>query len=166
MVALSDVDSILPVPDLDYIAPGVSHCRVILDSEVFESVEEAALHLSALLGPHSGIDEPLSSSHCVEEELYRIQSISVTVIDETPRRSSHVSRLEEAEGSSSVSPQDSLPANRLLANIGGHLSNIEGRASGASSRHYVSAIVHLEVLVCVFSRDVACSQELVHNLDL
>ena len=71
MVTLGDVDSILSVPDLDYVASGVSHRRVILDSEMFESVDETALHVSALLGPHSSIDKPLSSSHRVEEELYR-----------------------------------------------------------------------------------------------
>src|SRR5881628_2504604 len=125
MIALGDVDSILTISYLDYVAARVSHSRVILDSEMFKGVDETALHVSALLSPHCSIDKPLSSSHCVEEELYRVQSIPVAVIDEAPRRSSHVSRLEEAEGSSSVSPQNPLSSNRLLAHVCGHLSDIE-----------------------------------------
>src|SRR2546425_9310560 len=125
MIALGDVDSILTISYLDYVAARVSHSRVILDSEMFKGVDETALHVSALLGPYSGIDKSLSSSHCVEEELYRFQSISVAVIDEAPRRSSHVSGLEEAEGTSSVSSQNSLSSYRLLANVGSHLSDVE-----------------------------------------
>src|SRR5207244_9882474 len=163
MVALGDVYSILTISYLDYVAARVSHSRVILDSEMFESVDEAALHVSALLSPHRSIHKPLSSSHCVEKELYRVQPVPIAVIDEAPRRSSHISRFEEAEGSSSVSPQDSLSSNRLLAHVSSHLSNIERRASGPRPRHYDSAVVHLEVLVCIISRDIACSCELVHD---
>src|SRR3989442_15740540 len=121
---------------------------------MFESVDETALHVSALLGPNSSIDEPFSSSHCMEEELYRFQSVPIAVIDEPSRGSSHISGLEKAEGSCSVSSQDSLSSNGLLAHVGGHLSDVERGASGASSCHYDSAVVHLEVLVCVFSRNV------------
>src|SRR5207244_4618883 len=115
-------------------------------------IDEGALHVSSLLSPPRCLHQPLSSSHCVEEELYRVQPVPIAVIDEAPRRSSHVSRFEEAEGSSSVSPQDSLSSNRLLAHVSSHLSNIERRASGPRPRHYDSAVVHLEVLVCIISR--------------
>src|SRR3989442_4201614 len=124
MVALSDVDSILPVPDLDYIAPGVSHCRVILDSEVFESVDETALHVSALLGPHSGIDEPLSSSHCAQHPPHPPHPTPPTPIPPTPPPTPHPPTLQQPHAPPPPSPPDSLPANRLLANIGGHLSKI------------------------------------------
>src|SRR5207237_1070053 len=107
------------------------HSRVILDSKMLKGVDETALHVSALLSPHRGIHKPLSSSHCVEEELYRVQPVPIAVIDEAPRRSSHVSRFEVAEGSSSISPPDSLASYRRLAHVGSHLSNIERRASGA-----------------------------------
>src|SRR5438132_519206 len=103
MVALGDVYSILSVPYLDYVAARVSHSRVILDSEMFKGVDETALHVSALLSPHRSIHKPLSSSHCVEEELYRVQPVPIAVIDEAPRRSSHVSRFEVAGASWSSS---------------------------------------------------------------
>src|SRR5207245_5570134 len=105
IVALADANSLLTRPYLDYVAARVSHSRVILDSKMLKGVDETALHVSALLSPHRSIHKPLSSTHCVEEELYRIQPVPIAVIDEAPRRSSHVSRFEEAEGSSSVSPQ-------------------------------------------------------------
>src|SRR2546430_14627872 len=110
---------------------------------MFESVNETTLHVSALLGPNGSIDEPLSSSHCVEEELDRLQPVTIAVIHEPPRSGSHVSRLEEAESSSPVSSQDSLSPNRLLTNVRGHLSDVEGGASGASSSHFDAAVVHL-----------------------
>src|SRR5437660_11692630 len=157
MFALGYCYSILTLSYLDYVSARVSHSRVILDSKMLKGIDETALHVSALLSPHRSIHKPLSSTHCVEEELYRIQPVSIAVIDEAPRRSSHVSRFEEAEGSSSVSPQDSLSSDGLLAHVCSHLSNIERRASGARPRHYDSAVVHLEVLVCVISRDVARS---------
>src|SRR5438034_11683168 len=106
MVALGYVDPVLNIPHLDDVPSRVSDRRVILDSEMLESVDETALHVPTLLSPHCSIDQPLSSTHCVEEELYRVQSIPITVIDKAPRRSSHVSRFEEAETSSSVSPQN------------------------------------------------------------
>src|SRR5437660_12079601 len=165
MIALGDVDSILTISYLDYVAARVSHSRVILDSEMFKGVDETALHVPALLSPHCSIDKSLSSSHCVEEELYRVQSIPIAVVDEAARGSSHVSRFEEAESSSSVSPQDSLSPNRLLTHVRSHLPNVERRASRPRSRHYYAAIVHLEVLVCVFSRDIPSSRQLVHDVD-
>src|SRR5207245_9857316 len=145
MVALGDVDSILTISYLDYVAARISHSRVILDSKMLKGVDGTALHVSALLSPHRSIHKPLSSSHCVEDELYRIQPVPIAVIDEAPRRSSHVSRFEEAEGSSSVSPPDSLCSNRLLAYVRSHLSNIDLRASGARPRPYSSAFVRLAV---------------------
>src|SRR5437588_10502741 len=157
MVALGDVDSILTISYLDYVAARVSHVSVILESKMLKGIDATALHVSALLSPHRSIHKPLSSTHCVEKELYRIQPVPIAVIDEAPRRSSHVSRFEEAEGSSSVSPQDSLSSNRLLAHVGSHLSNIERRASGARPRHYDAAVVHLEVLICVISRNIECT---------
>src|SRR6266699_1044200 len=117
MVALGDVDPVLTIPHLDELSPIGTDRRVILDSEMLESVDETALHVPALLSPHCSIHQPLSSTHCVEEELYRVQSIPIAVIDEAARRSSHGSRFEEAESSSSVSPQDSLSPNRLLTHV-------------------------------------------------
>src|SRR6266480_3017405 len=124
MVALGDVDPVLTIPHLDDVSSRVSDGRVILDSEMLESVDETALHVPALLSPHCSIDQPLSSSHCVEEELYRVQSIPITVIDEASWCSSHVSRFEEAESSSSVSPQYPLSTNRLLTHVCSHLPNV------------------------------------------
>src|SRR6266568_1141672 len=152
MVALGDVDPVLTIPDLDDVSPRVSDRRVILDSEMLESVDETALHVPALLSPHCSIDQPLSSSHCVEEELYRFQSIPIAVID-------------EAASSSSVSPQDPLSTTRLLTHVRSHLPNVERRASCARPRHYYATVVHLEVLVCVFSRDIPSSRQLVHDVD-
>src|SRR5213592_1837959 len=153
MVTLGDVDPVLTIPHLDDVSPRVSDRRVILDSEMLESVDETALHVPALLSPQ-----------CVEEELYRVQSIPITVIDEAPRCSSHVSRFEEAESSSSVSPQDPLSTNRLLTHVCSHLPNVERRASCPRPRHYYATIVHLEVLVCVFSGYVPSSRELIHDV--
>src|SRR5947209_9057417 len=113
---------------------------------MLKGVDETALHVSALLSPHRSIHKPLSSSHRVEEELYRIQPVPIAVIDEAPRRSSHVSRFEEAEGSSSVSPQDSLSSDGLLAHVGSHLSNIERRAS--RSEEHTSELQSRQYLVC------------------
>src|SRR2546428_13069887 len=113
MVALGDVDSILTIPYLDYVAARVSHSRVILDSKMLKGIDETALHVSALLSPHRSIHKPLSSSHCVEEELYRIQPVSLVVIEEARRGSPHVSSFEEVEGSSFVSPHDSLSSSVL-----------------------------------------------------
>src|SRR6266480_194276 len=165
MVALGDVDPVLTIPYLDYVSSRVSDRRVILDSEMLKGIDETALHVSALLSPHCSIDQPLSSTHCVEEELYRFQSIPITVIDEASRCSSHVSRFEEAESSSSVSPQDPLSTNRLLTHVCSHLPNVERRASCPRPRHYYATIVHLEVLVCVFSGSVPSSRELIHDVD-
>src|SRR6266487_7163839 len=165
MVALGDVDPILTIPHLDDVSPRVSDRRVILDSKMLKGIDETALHVPALLSPDRSIHKPLSSSHCVEEELYRVQSIPITVIDEAPRRSSHVSRFEEAESSSSVSPQDPLSTNRLLTHVRSHLPNVERRASCARPRHYYATIVHLEVLVRVFSGYVPSSRELIHDVD-
>src|SRR2546430_15995173 len=95
MVALGRVDPILSVSDLDNVAPGVAARGVILDPQVFERVNEPALHVAALLGPDGRIDQPLSSPHGVEEELYWFKAVTVAVIDEAPRCSPHVSRLEE-----------------------------------------------------------------------
>src|SRR5881396_3005267 len=125
MVALGRVDPILSVSDLDNVAPRVSDRRVILDPQVFERVDEPALHVAALLSPDSGIDQPLPSPHGVEEELYRLYPVTVAVIYESPRCSPHVSRLEEAERSSPVSSKDPLASNRLLAHIRGHLANVQ-----------------------------------------
>src|SRR5437879_3586111 len=157
MVALGDVDPVFTIPYLDYVSPGVSDRRVVLDSEMFESVDETALHVPALLSPHRSIHQPLSSSHCVEEEFYRFQSIPIAVIDEAARRSSHVSRFEEAESSSSVSPQDPLSPNRLLTHVRGHLPNVERRASCARPRAYYSAGARLEVAAGVISSAVPSS---------
>src|SRR3989441_2594016 len=165
MRAVGDVGAVLAIPLLDDVSARVSDRRVIVDSEMLESVDETALHLPALLSPHCSIDQPLSSSHCVEEELYRVQSIPITVIDEASRCSSHVSRFEEAESSSSVSSQDPLSTNRLLTHVCSHLPNVERGASCARPRHYYATIVHLEVLVCVFSGYVSSSRELVHDVD-
>src|SRR5260370_30797529 len=121
---------------------------------MFESVDEAATHVSAVLGSNGSIDEPLSSSHCVEEELDRLQPITIAVIDKAPWGGSHVSGLEEAESSPPGSPQDSLSSNRLLANVRGHLSDVERRSSCARTCQYDAAVVHLEVLLRVFARNV------------
>src|SRR2546427_13092455 len=166
MVALSDVDPVLTIPHLDYVSSRVSDRRVILDSEMLESVDETALHVPALLSPHCSIDQPLSSTHCVEEELYRFQSIPIAVIDEASWCSSHVSRFEEAESSSSVSPQDPLSTNRLLTHVCSHLLYVERGASCARPRHYYSTIGHLGVLVFVLSRDIPSSRVLVHDVDV
>src|SRR5438034_10022213 len=165
MVALGDADPILPMPDLVDFSARVSDRRVILDSEMLESVDETALHVPTLLSPHCSIDQPLSSTHCVEEELYRVQSIPITVIDKASRCSSHVSRFEEAESSSSVSPQDPLSTNRLLTHVCSHLPNVERRASCPRPRHYYATIVHLELLVRVFCGYVPSSRELTHDVD-
>src|SRR3989449_10719763 len=113
MVALGDVDPILTIPHLDDVSPRVSDRRVILDSEMLESVDETALHVPALLSPHCSVDQPLSSSHCVEAELNRFQSIPIAVIDDAPWCRSPVSWFDEAESSSSVSSHDPLSTNRL-----------------------------------------------------
>src|SRR5438132_8775419 len=131
MVALGDVDPVLPIPYLDYVSPRVSDRRVVLDSEMLESVDETALHVPALLSPHCSIDQSLSSSHCVEEELYRFQSIPIAVVDEAARGSSHVSRFEEAESSSSVAHQPLPSPNRQLSHVLSHLPNVDSRPSCA-----------------------------------
>src|SRR5437870_11683851 len=100
---------------------GASDRRLVLGSKMLDSVYESALHVPALLSPNCSIDQPLSSSHCVEEELYRFQSIPIVVIDEAPRRCSHVSRFEEAESSSSVSLHVPLYTNILLTRVSSHL---------------------------------------------
>src|SRR5205807_8051717 len=136
MVALGDVDPVFTIPYLGYVSPGVSDRRVVLDSEMFESVDETALHVPALLSPHRSIHQPLSSSHCVEEEFYRFQSIPIAVIDEAARRSSHVSRFEEAERSPSVSIQDPLSPTRLLTPVRGEPPDVHSTSHSARSRYY------------------------------
>src|SRR5438128_8083745 len=47
MIALRRVDTVFSVADLDYVASGVSDCRIVFYSEVFKGVDESSLHVSA-----------------------------------------------------------------------------------------------------------------------
>src|SRR5207249_2117784 len=88
------------------------------------------------------------------------------VIDESPRCSPHVSRLEEAERSSPLSSQDPLASDRLLAHISGHLADVQRLPSGAGSTHDDPAVIHLEVLVSYLPRNISSPGELVHDVYL
>ncbi|MBA7480250.1 hypothetical protein ES707_15699 [subsurface metagenome] len=63
MVALGRVDPVLSILELDDAALGVPDGAIVLYPEMLQGVDEAALHVAALLGTDGGVDEPLPATH-------------------------------------------------------------------------------------------------------
>ncbi len=95
MIALCCVDAIFSLFELYDVSSRVSHCSIILYSQMFHCVDESSLHVTALLCSYRSVYKTFSSTHCMEEELYRVQAISVGCVYESSRFSFCISGFKE-----------------------------------------------------------------------
>jgi hypothetical protein len=78
------VHAVLAVEELYDRAHAVAHGVVIVDGEVFERLDEAALDVARVRSLDGGVDEALAAAHRVEEELLRREALEVRVLDKAP----------------------------------------------------------------------------------
>ena len=166
MVALARVDAVLAVPELYDVADAVAHRAVVLDAQVLEGVDEAALHVAALLSAYSRVDQTLAATHAVEEVLQRREPVAVAVVDEAPRLRRRVPVLEVGQCAVLVAPHDALATDRLLSYAAHHLADVEAAAPRAAPGHDDARVAHTEPLLDGFTRLVTGLGELIHDLDL
>ena len=74
VIALRRIHSVLSELELNDIADRVPNCTIVLDTEVFESVDESSLHVAALLSPYGCVHQAFSAAHRVEKEFNRVQA--------------------------------------------------------------------------------------------
>lgn len=72
--------AILAITQLDHLVDGVAHCAVILHHHRLHRLDETTLDVTGLGSLDSCVDETLSASHGVEEELCWCQAGQVGVL--------------------------------------------------------------------------------------
>ena len=75
-------EAILSVQELDNLFLRCAHSTIILDHDIFKSFDKSPLNISSLSSLDSGIDQTLTTSHGVEEELLRCETSEVAILDE------------------------------------------------------------------------------------
>lgn len=106
--------SIFSVYKLDNLVARRAHSGVILDLDIFESLNESPLDVPSLCRLASCVDEALSPSHCVKVELLRAQAKIVAAGDEALAFWAEVIFTIVRKGSSIETKRYALALNVLL----------------------------------------------------
>jgi hypothetical protein len=176
------VHAVLSVDELEDVAARVSDGSVVLDLDVLERLDETTLDVSRLGRLDGGINETLSTSHGVEEELGRRETSEVRVLDEASgfgpvivfrkmRLQGRKERKESAsvwcgrgggskesktnESTMAETKGDSLSLDDLLTDDSGHLGDVDERSLGPGDDHLLDRVGVLEVLLPGLSREIS-----------
>src|SRR5207244_7184843 len=164
--AAGRIDAVFAELELDDRVRRVSDRAVLLDLQVLEGVDQAALHVSRPRRPHRGVDEAFPSAHRVEEIFRRVETALVRRFHEALRLRAEVALLEMWEGAVPVAAAQALPADRLLPDRSGHLGEIEHRPASAGSSHDHRAVLDPQVLARDLAGLVPRAAEDLHRFDL
>lgn len=147
--------AVLPIEELDDLLSGGAHCAVVLDHYVLHGFDQAALDVACLSGLDSSINESLSTSHSVEEELLRGEPIQVAVLYEALALRAIVILGEVRESSLVEAEGDSLALDVLLAYASHNLRYVQIGALRASVHHGFESVPGLQVSKRHVTRDVS-----------
>src|SRR5581483_2938253 len=160
------VHAVLAVDELDDGARGVAHGAVILDLQVLQRVDQAALHVAGPARAHGGVHEAFAATHGVEEELQGREAALVRVLHEALGLGAQVAHREVGERAAMIAARDALAAHGLLAHAAGHLGEVEHGAAGAGLGHDDRAVLQAEVRAGDLAGFVTRLSKLLHDLEL
>src|SRR5438132_864081 len=122
--AAGRIHAVLAELELDDRVRRVPDRPVVLDFEVFEGVDQPALHVPRPRRPDGRVDEPFPTSHRVEEVLRRVEATLVRRLDEPFRLRAEVALPEVRQRAVPVAAAQSLATDRLLSNRPRHLRRL------------------------------------------
>src|SRR5207245_5995654 len=132
--AAGRIDAVLAELELDDRVRRVPDRPVFLDFEVFEGVDQPALHVPRAGRPDGRVDEPFPTSHRVEEVLRRVEAALVRRFDESFRLRAEVALPEVRQGAVPVAATQALATDRLLSNRPRHLREVQHAAASPGPR--------------------------------
>lgn len=98
-----------------------NHRRSAPDGEVFHSLDETPLNVPSAGRLDGGIDQPLATSHGVEEELLGCQPSQIRVLDKPAGLRPEIVLREVRKGSPGETERDPLALHVLLPHASNHL---------------------------------------------
>mmetsp|Transcript_1170 Transcript_1170/g.2675 ORF Transcript_1170/g.2675 Transcript_1170/m.2675 type:complete len:206 (-) Transcript_1170:515-1132(-) len=84
------IHTIFSVQKLNNLSPRSSNSTVVSSHDCFHRFHQTALNITGLCCFTGGIDQTLSTTHCVEEKFLRSQSTKVTIFNESTRLGSQI----------------------------------------------------------------------------
>ena len=166
VVALCHVYAVLAVQELYDVPVRIAHGPVVFQPYVLEGVDQAALHVAALLRANGRVHQPLPAAHGVEKELQGREPLAVVCLYEAVRVRIVVVLAVVGQGAVGVAGQQARPAPGLLAEGAGHLAYVERRAARAGRGHDARRVGLVERLVRLVAGAVARLGELVYDVRL
>src|SRR5947209_3733683 len=164
--AAGRIHAVLAELELDDRVRRVPDRPVFLDFEVFEGVDQPALHVPRPRRPDGRVDEPFPTSHRVEEVLRRVEAALVRRLDESFRLRAEVALPEVRQRAVPVAAAQPLATDRLLSNRPRHLGEVQHGTAGPGPRHDHRAVLDPQMLSRDLSRLVPRASEDLHRFDL
>src|SRR2546429_6241 len=164
--AAGRIHAVLAELELDDRVRRVPDRPVFLDFEVFEGVDQPALHVPRPRRPDGRVDEPFPTSHRVEEVLRRVEATLVRRLDESFRLRAEVALPEVRQRAVPVAAAQPLATDRLLSNRPRHLGEVQHGAAGPGPCHDHCAVLDPQMLPRNLSRLVPRASEDLHRFDL
>ncbi|KAH3663772.1 hypothetical protein OGAPHI_005175 [Ogataea philodendri] len=140
LLDLCTVNSVFTIDELDDISQRVSGCTIVVNHDIFKSLQQTTLNVSSLGSLDSSIDQTFSTCHRVEEELLRSQPSQIRVLNKTLRFGRVVILSEVRQRTISETEIDTLTFHDLLTHTGRHLGNVNIRTFRTSSHHLFDVI--------------------------
>ena len=106
----------------------VSHASVVTNHDIFHAFNQPTLNVSGLTGFDRCINQTHSTTHCMEEELFRCKALDKGTLDEAAGDRRVIKLLKVWKGSIGITIGNTLAVHVLLAQTRNHLGNIEHRS--------------------------------------
>jgi len=131
---------------LDHLVPACSHRGIIFNLDVLQALDQSSLDVASLGSLNCGIDETLSTSHCMEVEFLRCQPQHIIVGDESFTIWTEII-LGKVRQCSPVEPKwDTLTLYVLLTDTCHDLGDVQVTTFRATGHHLFQPVVRVKVL--------------------
>lgn len=118
-------EAIFSVEELDNLILGGSHCAIILNHHILKCLDKPALDVAGFGSLDCSIDETLTASHGVEEELLRSEASQIAVFDEALTGWTKIVLAEVRQSPLAETEGNTLTLNILLPHTSHNLRDVK-----------------------------------------
>mmetsp|Transcript_11451 Transcript_11451/g.22494 ORF Transcript_11451/g.22494 Transcript_11451/m.22494 type:complete len:848 (-) Transcript_11451:1065-3608(-) len=126
----STIHAVLTIKELDNITTAITHSVIITHTEILKSLNETTLNITSLSCLTSSINETFTTTHGVEVELLRGETLEVRVFDETTRLGTKIILVKVRQGTVAETKRNTLTLNVLLTYTTHNLRNVNETSLG------------------------------------
>lgn len=143
VIAVSELHDLFPVAGPDGI--------VVHDGDILDKFDQSSLHVPRICSFDSGIDDPLSAAHGVEEKLCGCESGIEAVLYEASRFRGLEESGEVRKGTFGETVGDSFSTDCLLSHAADHLRQVYGVSLTAAKGHYEGLVVSIQMFDAIIA---------------